>query len=130
MHHQMERNRNFWDLHSCESWFFIGANTVAESLETMDKGEQFAWREKIDIDASEQILNRRRSMPLHPQAFGSVPQETARVARAAFPKGNLYLQIRQELGTIITHLQHPFTAIAINLIRFDAWLSKVPRAKT
>jgi len=39
-------------------------------------------------------------MSLHPQIIGSVPEETARVARAAFPKGNLYLQIRQELGTI------------------------------
>ena len=39
-------------------------------------------------------------MSLHPQIIGSVPEETARVARAAFPKGNLYLQIREELGTI------------------------------
>jgi transposase len=29
-----------------------------------------------------------------------VPEETARVARTAYPKGNLYLQIRDELGTI------------------------------
>ena len=27
------------------------------------------------------------------------PEETARVARAAFPKGNLYLKMRDELGT-------------------------------
>jgi transposase len=39
-------------------------------------------------------------MTLHPQAIGSVPEETARVARAAFPKGNLYLRIRDELGTL------------------------------
>ncbi len=28
-----------------------------------------------------------------------VPEETARIARAAFPKGNLYLKMRDELGT-------------------------------
>src|SRR5438874_13623090 len=39
-------------------------------------------------------------MTLRPQAIGSVPEETARVARAAFPKGNLYLRIRDELGTL------------------------------
>ena len=39
-------------------------------------------------------------MSLHPQAIGPVPEETARVARAAFPKGNLYLRIRDEVGTI------------------------------
>jgi len=39
-------------------------------------------------------------MTLRPQAIGSVPEETARVARAAFRKGNLYLRIRDELGTL------------------------------
>jgi transposase len=39
-------------------------------------------------------------MSMHPQPIGPVPQDTARVARAAFPKGNLYMQIRDVLGTI------------------------------
>ena len=39
-------------------------------------------------------------MSLHPQALCPVPEETARVARAAYPKGNIYLRIRDELGTI------------------------------
>ncbi len=39
-------------------------------------------------------------MSLHPQAIGPVPEETARVARAVFRKGNLYVRIRDELGTI------------------------------
>src|SRR5512138_1251604 len=29
-----------------------------------------------------------------------IPEETVRVARAAFPKGNLYLTIRNELGEV------------------------------
>ena len=41
-------------------------------------------------------------MSLHPQAFCPVPEETVRVARAAYPKGNVYLQVRDELGTIYT----------------------------
>jgi transposase len=39
-------------------------------------------------------------MTLHPQKVFSIPQETARVARAAYPKGNVYLKMRDALGTI------------------------------
>jgi transposase len=39
-------------------------------------------------------------MSLHPQDFSVVPEETAQVARAAFPKGNPYMTLRDELGVI------------------------------
>ncbi len=39
-------------------------------------------------------------MSLHPQPIPPVPKQTVRVARAAFPKGNIYLQIRDTLGSI------------------------------
>jgi len=39
---------------------------------------------------------------LRPDPIGPVPDETARVARAAFPKGSRYLQMRDALGTIFT----------------------------
>jgi transposase len=39
-------------------------------------------------------------MSLHPHVIASVPEETARVARAAFPKGHPYLTFRDALGTI------------------------------
>jgi transposase len=39
-------------------------------------------------------------MSLHPQPIGAIPEETARVARAAFPKGSPYLTLRDHLGTI------------------------------
>jgi transposase len=39
-------------------------------------------------------------MSMHPQPIGLVPEDTARVARAAFLKGNLYMQMRDVLGTI------------------------------
>ena len=39
-------------------------------------------------------------MSLHPQAFCPIPEETVHVARAAYPKGNVYMQVRDELGSI------------------------------
>lgn len=39
-------------------------------------------------------------MSLKPKALDLIPDETARVAHAAFPKGNIYLRIRDELGSI------------------------------
>jgi transposase len=39
-------------------------------------------------------------MSLHPKPIPPVPPETVIVARAAFPKGNIYLQIRDTLGSI------------------------------
>ncbi len=39
-------------------------------------------------------------MSLQPEPAGPVPVETVRVARAAFPKGNVYMQMRDVLGAI------------------------------
>jgi transposase len=39
-------------------------------------------------------------MSLRPQPIGSIPEQTARVAHAAFPKGHPYLLLRDTLGTI------------------------------
>ena len=39
-------------------------------------------------------------MSLRAEPAGPVPEETARVARAAFPKGNVYMQMRDVLGVI------------------------------
>jgi hypothetical protein len=38
-------------------------------------------------------------MTLHPTPVTPVPEETARVARAAVPKGNVYLQLRAGRGS-------------------------------
>jgi transposase len=38
---------------------------------------------------------------LHPsQSISAIPEQTAQVAQAAFPQGNIYLQIRDELGSL------------------------------
>lgn len=39
-------------------------------------------------------------MTLHPQSDFSIPEETMRVARAAYPKGNLSMKMRDAIGTI------------------------------
>lgn len=39
-------------------------------------------------------------MTLQPQNEFSIPEETVRVARAAYPKGNLYMKMRDALGTM------------------------------
>ncbi|BCL40288.1 hypothetical protein [Nostoc sp. MS1] len=36
---------------------------------------------------------------IQPQAIDPIPSETVRVAHAAFPKGNLYMTMRYEIGT-------------------------------
>jgi transposase len=37
---------------------------------------------------------------MHPQPIAPVPEDTARVAKAAFPKGNRYMHMRDVLGSI------------------------------
>lgn len=39
-------------------------------------------------------------MSLHPQPVPPVPEDTARVARAAFPHGNRYLIMRDTFGSL------------------------------
>src|SRR3954465_11259659 len=45
-------------------------------------------------------LGHQRPMSLRPQSAHSIPEETQRVARAAFPKGTLCLRIADELGSL------------------------------
>jgi transposase len=39
-------------------------------------------------------------MSLHPEPIGTIPAETARVARAAFPKGTAVMRLRDEFGAL------------------------------
>ncbi len=48
-------------------------------------------------------------MSMKPQNIPPVPDFTAAVARDAFPKGNIYLQIRDTLGSI--YIDEDFTDI-------------------
>jgi len=44
-------------------------------------------------------------MSLKPQAVESIPEETIRVAQAAFPQGNTYMKMRDELGVFFSDEQ-------------------------
>jgi transposase len=48
------------------------------------------------------IKGERIAMTLKPNAIPPIPEMTKTVAQAAFPKGNLYMQMRDELGNIYT----------------------------
>jgi len=39
-------------------------------------------------------------MSLHPEPIGEIPAETVRVARAAFPKGNIVTRLRDEFSSL------------------------------
>jgi transposase len=41
-------------------------------------------------------------MSLRPEALPPIPDVTAAAVRAAFPKGNLYVDLRAEFGTLYT----------------------------
>jgi len=46
------------------------------------------------------LFDKERDRSLHAPIFYCVPEETARVAKAAFPKGNLSIRMRDELGPL------------------------------
>jgi hypothetical protein len=45
-------------------------------------------------------LSQEQKMSIQPQDTYAIPEDTRRVAHAAFPKGNLYMRMRDELGEL------------------------------
>lgn len=75
-------------------------------------------------------------MSLHAEPVGPVPEETARVARAAFPKGNVYMQVRDVLGVVYDDAsfrslfatrgrpaEHPWRLALVTIMQFAEGLS-------
>jgi transposase len=58
-----------------------------------ERGSILPWRTR-EADLTEEIIS------LRPEPIGPVPEETARVALAAFPKGTTYTRMRDELGIV------------------------------
>jgi transposase len=50
-------------------------------------------------------MEKEQTMSMRPQAIPAIPEETMRIAQAAFPKGNLYMQMRDEWEGIYTDEQ-------------------------
>src|SRR6266705_2971006 len=75
-------------------------------MKSVSSVEGFSWGVGYGIIRTLRLsclhpTSRRMSvMSLRPHVLAPVPEETARVARAAFPKGNPYLTLRDALGTI------------------------------
>jgi transposase len=80
---------------------------------------------------------------LRPQPVGPVPDETARIARAAFPKGHPYLRLADELGSLFTdatfaalfptHGQPafaPWRLALVTILQFAEGLADRPAADT
>lgn len=51
-------------------------------------------------------------MSMYPQEIGTIPAETMRVARAAYPKGSLAMRLRDELGGLYQDEQ--FSSLFLN----------------
>src|SRR2546425_2537516 len=58
--------------------------------------EWYNTRKKLAKRAS----GRSKSMSMYPQAIGSIPEETVRIARAACPKGTLAMRLRDTLAEL------------------------------
>src|SRR3954453_22267837 len=65
-------------------------------------GEFTAGRQTAILKGITPLRRPPRGAPvsLKPNPVPDVPELTARVARAAFPKGNPYLRLRDELGPV------------------------------
>src|ERR671935_97148 len=57
----------------------------------------YAWRQP-----QQPCHPRRYAMSLRPETLPPIPDVTAAAVRAAFPKGNLYVDLRTEFGTLYT----------------------------
>ena len=81
-------------------------------------------------------------MSLHSKSIEPVPEETARIARAAFPRGNGYLRLRDEIGSLYTDeayadlfpvhgqpAEAPWRLAVITVLQFAESLSDTGRVK-
>lgn len=71
------------------------------------------------------LAPRRAAMSLHPLAVYLVPEDTARVAHAAFPKGHPYLALRDELGAIFADRCSGYPAHPCSSVRHRAQFAQV-----
>jgi hypothetical protein len=61
-----------------------------------DRGEDGYLREGSEEASRDADKRRRAAMSLQPQKLPEVPEETARIAKILFPKGNKYMWLRDE----------------------------------
>src|SRR6266480_1020938 len=71
-----------------------------DQYERERRGKEFGKIEAMEDVKVHASSKEEKRMSLKPYPIGPVPEETARIARAAYPRGNIYLQLRDEFGTI------------------------------
>ena len=54
----------------------------------------------LGVNPSSLVIARRYTMILRPEPLPAIPAATVAAVRAAFPKGNLYVDLRAEVGTL------------------------------
>jgi len=84
---------------------FSKFDTVGELMGALDGRNDIGYTGKKarfgqEEGASSTSEGREQAMSLSKEEIGSIPEETVRVARASFPKGNRYRRLRDVLGTI------------------------------
>src|SRR5258707_11760638 len=84
------------------------ANSIDREREKDGKLREREEKESRDVDK-----RRREAMSLHPEDLPEIPEDTARIARILFPKGNRYMWLRDELGAIYHDEQ--FTSLYANV---------------
>src|SRR3954471_5780587 len=75
----------------CQSWHYRKRPDTVGEVAGLAAG--------VEVGRVSPLL-RRPAMSLRPDPIKPVPEETARIARAAFRKGNPLLRLRDELGAI------------------------------
>jgi transposase len=56
----------------------------------------------VALATAQQLMRKEVPMSLQPADERTIPEETIRVARAAFPKGRVYIRMRDALGPLST----------------------------
>jgi transposase len=62
--------------------------------------EESVWYDRQNVINEAPSAQRRKAMSLKPEGINPVPEETARIAHAAYRKRNVFMHMRDELGTI------------------------------
>src|SRR5947209_6517982 len=62
----------------------------------------FLSRCRMRRDARPFAKRKEGSMSLHPHTIDPIPEQTARIAHAAFRRGNPVMRMRDEVGTLFT----------------------------
>lgn len=79
-------------------------------------------------------------MSMNPEPIRPIPEETARVAKAAFPKGNVYIEMRDVLRTIyededfaglfVTQSRPAIAPWRLALVTVRRWRTRSPLARS